>query len=86
MLETENNNMRLAVRGVFGEHNACAKVWIEHKGHRVSVGTGFTAEERLRFANDPSQIVSLVFRTQSKGLLKRTVQLIQLFRSVNRLR
>jgi len=49
--------MRLAINGQFDEYEALSNVWIEHKGHRVSVGTGFTAEERVRFGADPSQIV-----------------------------
>jgi len=50
--------MRLSINGVYGEHIACARVWIEHRGHPVSIGSGFTAEERVRYARDPSLIVS----------------------------
>jgi DNA ligase-1 len=50
--------MRLAVDGVFGEHEACSNVWIEHRGTPVSVGSGFSAEQRLRYARDPEAIVS----------------------------
>ncbi|KAK4683663.1 hypothetical protein P7C73_g6571, partial [Tremellales sp. Uapishka_1] len=53
----DTNTMRLAVGGVFGEHTACSNIWIEHKGRPVSVGSGFTAEQRLRYARDPSEIV-----------------------------
>ncbi|GFZ50295.1 hypothetical protein JCM24511_08051 [Saitozyma sp. JCM 24511] len=51
------SRMRLAVDGVFAEHEACSNVWIEHKGTPVSVGSGFTAEPRLAYAKDPSLIV-----------------------------
>ena len=50
--------MRLAVDGVFGEYDAMANIWIEHKGVRVSVGSGFTAEQRIRFGKRPEDIVS----------------------------
>lgn len=49
---------RLSVGGVYGEHLAMSNVWIEHKGHRVSVGSGFTTEQRLRYAANPNEIVS----------------------------
>jgi DNA ligase-1 len=51
--------MRLAIDGVFAEHEACSNVfWIKHKGTPVSIGSGFTAEQRLAYAKDPSLIVS----------------------------
>ncbi|RXK38888.1 hypothetical protein M231_03837 [Tremella mesenterica] len=53
----DTGKMRLAVDGVFGEHLACANVWIEHKGTPVSVGSGFSAEQRLAYAKDPELIV-----------------------------
>jgi DNA ligase-1 len=54
----DTSRMRLAVDGVFAEHEACSNVWIEHKGTPVSIGSGFTAEQRLAYAKDPSLIVS----------------------------
>ena len=56
----ETSTMRLAINGVFGEHEACARVWIDHRDQRVSVGSGFTAEDRVRYARDPKLIVSRV--------------------------
>lgn len=52
------SNQRLPVKGVFKFYDAMSNVWIEHKGHRVAVGSGFTPHERIRFAEDPSLIVS----------------------------
>ena len=51
--------MRLAVNGVFGEHTACSNVWIDHNGTPVSIGSGFTAEQRLAYAEDPGLIVGI---------------------------
>ncbi|KAJ9107693.1 hypothetical protein QFC21_001153 [Naganishia friedmannii] len=57
------NTMRLPVNGVFAEREAMANVWITHKvfgaqiGTRVSVGSGFTADQRLRYAQDPTAII-----------------------------
>lgn len=50
--------MRLAVNGVYGEYDAMANIWIEHKGVRVSVGIGFTADQRIKFGKNPELIVS----------------------------
>jgi len=57
VLSTETSKMRLAINGVFDEYEALANVWIEHKGVKVSVGSGFSAEERLRYAKNPELIV-----------------------------
>ncbi|RSH93601.1 hypothetical protein EHS25_006246 [Saitozyma podzolica] len=53
----DTSRMRLAIDGVFAEHEACSNVWIKHKGTPVSIGSGFTAEQRLAYAKDPSLIV-----------------------------
>jgi DNA ligase-1 len=50
--------MRLPINGVFGEHEAMANIWIEHKGTKVSVGSGFTADQRLKYGSKPELIVS----------------------------
>lgn len=54
----DNSRMRLAVDGIYGEHDAMANIWIEHKGTRVSVGSGFTTEQRIRYGQRPQDIVS----------------------------
>ena len=53
--------MRLAVDGVFGEYEALAAIWIIHKGVKVSVGSGFTADQRIKFGENPDLIVSRVY-------------------------
>lgn len=58
VIDMDTSSMRLPIDGVYGIHEALSNVWIEHEGHRVSVGTGFTVDERIRFAKDPTQIVS----------------------------
>ena len=30
-----------------------AQVWIEHKGYKVKVGSGFTQEQRLKYTQEP---------------------------------
>ncbi|WWD20017.1 hypothetical protein CI109_104490 [Kwoniella shandongensis] len=53
----DTSKMRLSINGIFAEHEAMSNVWIEHDGHPVSVGSGFTAEQRLRYSRNPEQIV-----------------------------
>jgi DNA ligase-1 len=55
----DTSMQRLSVDSVYGEYEACSNVWIKHKGHPVSVGTGFSNEQRRRYAADPSLIVSV---------------------------
>ncbi|WRT69371.1 uncharacterized protein IL334_006355 [Kwoniella shivajii] len=57
VLALDTSSMRLSINGTFGEHEALANVWIEHEGHRVSVGSGFTADQRIKYAKNPEQIV-----------------------------
>lgn len=52
--------MRLGVDGVFREYEALAAIWIIHKGVKVSVGSGFTADQRIKFGEKPDLIVSHV--------------------------
>lgn len=52
--------MRLPIGGRFEEREALASIQIEHKGTRVSVGSGFTPEQRVEFAKDPRNIVGKV--------------------------
>lgn len=52
----ETSFQRLSVHGQYAEREALAAVVIEHHGHRVSVGTGFTTDQRLRYRT-PEAIV-----------------------------
>ncbi|KAF8930471.1 hypothetical protein BGZ47_000537 [Haplosporangium gracile] len=49
--------MRLPLNGQFEERYGLTSVTVVHRGNRVRVGSGFTAEERIRFGKDPSLIV-----------------------------
>lgn len=73
----ETSVMRLSIDGVFAERKACSRVWIEHKGTPVSVGSGFTADERVRYANDPSLIVSDA-EPSSSGVGKKRLMVVAL--------
>src|SRR5690606_11774331 len=39
-------------------------VIIEHKGHRVDVGSGFSIEERLKYYSDPQAIIGKTITVQ----------------------
>ncbi|ODN78289.1 hypothetical protein L202_03936 [Cryptococcus amylolentus CBS 6039] len=57
VLSLTTTTMRLSINGTFAERQAMANVWIEHKGTKVAVGSGWTAEERVRYAERPEEIV-----------------------------
>ena len=67
VVDVENSRMRLAVNGVYGEYDAMANIWVEHKGVRVSVGSGFTADQRIQFGKNPECIVSGAFSDKLMG-------------------
>uniref|UniRef100_V5ET69 ATP-dependent DNA ligase family profile domain-containing protein n=2 Tax=Kalmanozyma brasiliensis (strain GHG001) TaxID=1365824 RepID=V5ET69_KALBG len=52
--------MRLPIDGRFEEREAMASIQIEHRGTKVSVGSGFTPEQRVQFAKEPDGIVGKV--------------------------
>jgi DNA ligase-1 len=62
----ETSTQRLSVHGKYGEHEALAAVLIEHKGHRVAVGTGFTTTQRLMFRR-PENIVGRTITVEYFG-------------------
>ena len=41
-----------------------SQVFIEHKGNRVAVGSGFSQDQRIRFHNDPTLIVGKIITCQ----------------------
>ncbi|KAG0346765.1 hypothetical protein BG004_000872 [Podila humilis] len=50
--------MRIAIQGEFKERdNVLTSVTILHRGNRVGVGSGFSAEERIRYGRDPTLII-----------------------------
>jgi expressed protein len=49
--------MRLASDGIYADRRALASVTIQHGGRRVSVGSGFRAQERIHFAKYPEDIL-----------------------------
>ncbi|KAG0052860.1 hypothetical protein BGZ89_003064 [Linnemannia elongata] len=55
--EATLGTMRLPLNGQFEERYCLTSVTVVHRGNKVGVGSGFTAEERIRFGKDPSLIV-----------------------------
>jgi len=41
-----------------------SQVYIEHKGYKVAVGSGFSQEQRIKFHNDPSLIIGKLITCQ----------------------
>ncbi|KAK3820029.1 MAG: hypothetical protein J3Q66DRAFT_281275 [Benniella sp.] len=68
-------SMRLPLHGHFEERdNVLTNVVILHRGTKVRVGSGFSAEDRIRFGKDPSLIVgktiTVKYFEESKALTK----------------
>jgi DNA ligase-1 len=57
-------NMRFAIGGTEVEEEVLNSVIIEHKGHRVNVGSGWTIEQRRRFKENPSEIIGKTITVQ----------------------
>ncbi|KAF9302390.1 hypothetical protein BGZ74_005416 [Mortierella antarctica] len=57
--------MRLPFQGEFQERDkVLTNVMILHRGNRVGVGSGFSAEDRIRFGQDPSLIIGKTITVQ----------------------
>jgi DNA ligase-1 len=46
------------------EENMLSCVTIEHKGHQVRVGSGFSIEQRQEFHKDPNKILGKIITVQ----------------------
>ncbi|PWN47693.1 hypothetical protein IE53DRAFT_371254 [Violaceomyces palustris] len=53
----EKAKMRLPIQGKYAEREVLSNIWIRHKGVQVSVGSGFTVEQRIRYADQPCSIL-----------------------------
>ena len=50
VIDAEVDKMRIVKDGREEYFDMLAQVWIEHKGYKVKVGSGFTQEQRLKYA------------------------------------
>jgi len=50
VIDAEVDEMRIVKDGREEYLDMLAQVWIEHKGYKVKVGSGFTQEERIKYA------------------------------------
>ena len=57
-------SMRIGLGGKIEERKVLTNVVVVHRGNRVRVGSGFSAEERVRFGKDPSLIVGKTITVQ----------------------
>lgn len=57
-------NMRLPIHGVFQESQVMTNVVIRHRGNRVGVGSGFSAEDRIRYGKDPKSLLGKTITVQ----------------------
>ena len=64
VVDLENSPNRVIVNGVEVEEMMLKNVIIEHKGHRVQVGSGFTIDERRNFFQNPDKILGKTITVQ----------------------
>jgi DNA ligase-1 len=57
ILKVETGPFRVITNGIEVEENMLTNIIIEHKGNRVSVGSGFSLEERRLFFNNPELLI-----------------------------
>jgi DNA ligase-1 len=57
VLETTNGNIRWTENGKQIERECLSSITIEHKGCRVSVGSGFSKEQREMYYESPQDII-----------------------------
>ena len=57
VLGTENNLMRWTEDGKQVEKECLSNIIVEHKGNRVSVGSGFSKEQREYYFKNPDEII-----------------------------
>ncbi|ORY05861.1 nucleic acid-binding protein [Basidiobolus meristosporus CBS 931.73] len=55
--DIQKTKMNLAVRGTSEEREILGSVVIRYKGNKVNVGSGFTLDQRIRYAATPSLII-----------------------------
>lgn len=60
VIGTENDINRIIENGKEVDEKMMARVWIEHKGNRVDVGSGFSHAERRLYYQDPSLIIGKI--------------------------
>ena len=64
VVDLENSPNRVIVDGLEVEEMMLKNVIIEHKGHRVQVGSGFTIDERRNFFQNPDKILGKTITVQ----------------------
>lgn len=55
--DVELGKMQIVVEGAEREIDCLSAVIIEHKGHKVKVGSGFDVEQRQKYFNNPEEII-----------------------------
>jgi DNA ligase-1 len=64
VLKTVNGNIRWIENGVTVERESLSSIIIEHKGCLVSVGSGFSKEQREKYYNNPEELIGKTITVQ----------------------
>ena len=64
VLDIEFNDLRVIREGKEVVIPMLANVWIEHKGYKVAVGSGWNQEQRIRYQANPEQLLGKTITVQ----------------------
>ena len=64
VLDVDFDNHRVIREGKEVVMPMLAQVFIEHKGHRVAVGSGWSQEQRIKYQKNPEEIIGKTITVQ----------------------
>ena len=64
VIDVDYSPMVVVRNGKEWKQNMLAQVWIEHKGYKVKVGSGFTQEQRLKYMDPTEDIIGKTITVQ----------------------
>ena len=64
VIDVDYSPMVVVRDGKEWKQNMLAQVWIEHKGYKVKVGSGFTQEQRLKYIDPTEDIIGKTITVQ----------------------
>ena len=64
VIDVDYSPMVVVRDGKEWKQNMLAQVWIEHKGYKVKVGSGFTQEQRLKYIDPTEDIIGKIITVQ----------------------
>ena len=69
VIDANFEDMSVVREGREVQENMLAQVWIEHKGYKVKVGSGFNQEQRIKYKKEPiiGKIITVQYFEETKN-------------------